>query len=131
MMTDPIADLLTRIRNAALAGHRAVRVPASKTKRRVLEILKREGFIVDFEFVGEGPQGHFDVMLKYLPDKTNAIKGLQRVSRPGCRRYVKAKEIPRVRGGLGIAIVSTSRGLMTDREARRARVGGELLCTVW
>ncbi len=131
MMTDPIADLLTRIRNASVEHHPALRVPASKVKRRLCEILQEEGFITGHDFVSEGPQGHLDIVLKYLPDKSCAIKGLRRLSKPGCRRYVKSKEIPKVLNGLGIAIVSTSQGMMTDRDARKAHVGGELVCAVW
>ena len=131
MMTDPIADLLTRIRNAAQERHPATRVPASKVKRRILEILKSEGFISDFDFISEGPQGTLSINLKYGPDKRCAIHGLRRLSKPGCRQYVKSKEIPKVLNGLGITIISTSRGMMTDREARKAHVGGELICAVW
>jgi small subunit ribosomal protein S8 len=131
MMTDPIADLLTRIRNASAENHTALRVPASKVKRRLCEILEKEGFITGHEFVAEGPQGHIDIVLKYGSDRTSAINGLRRLSKPGCRQYVKSKEIPKVLNGLGVAIVSTSQGMMTDREARRAQVGGELVCAVW
>ncbi len=131
MMTDPIADLLTRIRNASTERHAGLKVPASKVKKHLLAILKAEGFISSFEFVNEGPQGHIEVLLKYLPDKSSAIKGLRRLSKPGCRQYVKSKEIPKVLNGLGVAIVSTSRGMMTDRDARKAHVGGELVCAVW
>ncbi|MFT5430859.1 MAG: small subunit ribosomal protein S8 [Myxococcota bacterium] len=131
MMTDPIADLLTRIRNAATARHPATRIPASKVKRSIVHILKDEGFISDFDFIDDGPQGFIDISLKYLPDRRCAITGLRRLSKPGCRRYVKSKEIPKVLGGLGVAIVSTSKGMMTDRAARKAHVGGELVCAVW
>ena len=131
MMTDPIADLLARIRNASQSQHPALRVPASKVKKNLLSILKDEGFIQDFDFVEDGPQGYFNVVLKYLGGRECAIKGMKRLSGPGCRRYVKSKEIPRVLGGLGIAVVSTSRGMMTDRAARKANVGGELVCAVW
>lgn len=131
MMTDPIADLLTRIRNAAKDNHPALRVPASKVKRKIVEILKDEGFIEDCSYINEGPQGHIDVVLKYMPDRRCVIQGLRRLSKPGCRQYVKSKEIPKVLNGLGIAIVSTSRGMMTDRAARSAQVGGELVCAVW
>ena len=131
MMTDPIADLLTRIRNGAQAHHPAIRVPASKVKQQIVEILKREGFIQDYAYVEQQPQGYLDITLKYLPSREHAIQGLRRLSKPGCRRYVKSREIPRVLDGLGVAIVSTSRGLMTDQEARKANVGGELLCSVW
>ncbi len=131
MMTDPIADLLTRIRNAAQSKHPGFRVPASNVKRQILEILKGEGFISDYEFLSDGPQGLLSVSLKYLPTKDCAIQGLRRLSKPGCRRYVKSSEIPKVLNGLGIAIVSTSQGMMTDRDARKAHVGGELVCAVW
>ena len=131
MMTDPIADMLTRIRNAAQNRHPALRVPASKVKLRILDILKNEGFIEHYEFVEEGPQGRLDVVLRYMPDRRCVIHGLRRLSKPGCRQYVKSKEIPKVLGGLGIAIVSTSKGMMTDREARKQHVGGELVCEVW
>lgn len=131
MMTDPIADLLARIRNASQRRHAGFKVPASKVKKKVLDILKSEGFIMEWNFVSEGPQGHIEVLLKYMPDKTSAIKGLRRLSKPGCRQYVKSKEIPKVLNGLGIAIVSTSQGMMTDRAARKAQVGGELVCAVW
>ena len=131
MMTDPIADLLTRIRNAAIARHPATRVPASKVKKSIVTILKDEGFIADFDFVDDGPQGYIDISLKYMPDRRCAITGLRRLSKPGCRRYVKTTEIPKVLGGLGVAIVSTCKGMMTDRAARKAHVGGELVCAVW
>jgi small subunit ribosomal protein S8 len=131
MMTDPVSDLLTRIRNAAQAQHPALRVPASKVKSSVLEIFKNEGYVTDYEFVSDGPQGYFDIVLKYLSTRESAIKGMKRLSRPGCRQYVKSKAIPKVLNGLGIAIVSTSHGIMTDRQARKANVGGELLCAVW
>lgn len=131
MMTDPIADLLARIRNAAQSNHPALRVPASKVKAQIVAILKQEGFINDFEVVERKPQGYLDITLKYLPDRAPAIKGMERLSKPGRRQYVKSKSIPKVLGGLGIAIVSTSKGMMTDRDARKAHVGGELVCAVW
>ena len=129
-MTDPIADMLTRIRNAVFAGHRTLTMPASKTKRRIAEILKDEGYIADFAVRDEGPQGFIDIDLKWQGGQA-AIEGLQRESRPGQRRYAKVNDIPKVRNGLGIMIVSTSRGMMTDRAARKAGVGGELVCSVW
>lgn len=129
-MTDPISDMLTRIRNAVAAGHRELTLPASKVKRRLAEILKEEGYISDFEFRAEGPQGVISIGLKWNAGQP-AIEGLKRVSRPGQRRYAKCAEIPKVRNGLGIMIVSTPRGMMTDRAARRAGVGGELVCSVW
>lgn len=129
-MTDPISDMLTRIRNAVYAGHRSLTLPASKVKRRIAEILEQEGYISDFEFREEGPQGVLVVGLKWQGGQA-AIEGLQRESRPGQRRYAKCDDIPKVRNGLGIMIVSTSRGMMTDRAARKAGVGGELVCSVW
>jgi small subunit ribosomal protein S8 len=129
-MTDPIADMLTRIRNACFAGHRALDIPSSKVKRRIAEILKAEGYINDFEVRTEGPQGVLNIALKWQGG-TPAIEGLRRVSRPGQRRYAKVGDIPKVRNGLGIMIVSTSSGMMTDRAARKAGVGGELVCSVW
>lgn len=129
-MTDPIADMLTRIRNAVFAGHKTLELPASKVKQRIAEILKNEGYIDAFELQPEGPQGSIRIDLKWQGGQP-AIEGLQRVSRPGQRRYAKSNEIPKVRNGLGIMIVSTPRGLMTDRAARRAGMGGELICSVW
>ena len=131
MMTDPIADLLTRIRNASQGHHAGLRVPASKVKAEIARILKSEGFIENFELVQEGPQGTLNILLKYGADKLSVIRGIRRLSTPGCRRYVKTTSIPKVLGGLGIAIVSTSQGMMSDRDARKAKVGGELICAVW
>ena len=131
MMTDPIADMLTRIRNAALARHDRTEVPASRMKRAVAEILKSEGYIADVrETEGEGPK-KLTIVLKYGRDRSSAIDGVRRVSRPGRRVYVRHDRIPRVFSGLGISILSTSRGLMSDKEARRQKVGGEVLCEVW
>jgi len=130
-MTDPIADLLSRIRNAQHAKHEIVSMPASRMKRSILEILKREGFIRDFQFEGAGKQGTLNVYLKYDKEAKGCILGLQRVSTPGCRRYVGSDEIPKVLGGLGIAILSTSHGVISDRDARKQNVGGELLAYVW
>ena len=132
MMTDPIADLLSRIRNASLARHDRTEVPASRMKAAVAEILKSEGFIADVR-QAEGDKGpkRLTIVLKYGRDRTSAIDGIRRVSRPGRRVYVRHDRIPRVFSGLGISILSTSRGLMSDREARRQKVGGELLCEVW
>src|SRR5215217_47387 len=133
MMTDPIADMLTRIRNAALARHDRTEMPASRMKAAVAEILKSEGFIADVrpsETEGDGPK-KLTIVLKYGRDRTSAIDGVRRISRPGRRVYVRHDRIPRVFSGLGISILSTSRGLMSDREARRQKVGGELLCEVW
>ncbi len=133
MMTDPIADMLTRIRNAALARHDRTELPASRVKAAVAEILKSEGFIADVrpsESEGAGP-AKLTIVLKYGRDRTSAIDGVKRISRPGRRVYVRHDRIPRVFSGLGISILSTSRGLMSDREARRQKIGGELLCEVW
>ncbi len=129
-MTDPIADLLTRIRNAIGAGHKELDLPASKAKKRIADILVREGFIAGCEFREHGPQGLLHIDLKWQGGQA-AIEGLKRVSRPGQRRYAKGNDIPKVRNGLGIMIVSTSQGMMTDRAARKAGVGGELICSVW
>jgi small subunit ribosomal protein S8 len=131
MMTDPIADMLSRIRNAALARHDRTEMPTSRMKHAVAEILKSEGFIADVRpSEGDGPQ-KLTIVLKYGRDRQSAIDGVRRVSRPGRRVYVRHDRIPRVFSGLGISILSTSRGLMSDREARRQKVGGELLCEVW
>ncbi len=131
MMTDPIADMLTRIRNAGLARHDRTEVPASRLKEAVAKILKSEGFIADVRpSEGEGPK-KLTIVLKYGRDRQSAIDGVRRVSRPGRRVYVRHDRIPRVLSGLGISILSTSRGLMSDREARSQKVGGELLCEVW
>ena len=132
-MTDPIADYLTRLRNAIKAQHRVVDVPASNLKKEITKILFEKGYILNFKFVDDdGPQGTIKIALKYDPvNKVNAIKRLQRISRPGLRRYAGYKEIPRVLNGLGIAILSTPKGVMTDKEARNLNVGGEVLCYVY
>jgi len=130
-ISDPISDMLTRIRNAVAVRHNALSMPTSKVKVAVAQILKREGYIRDFEVVGGKPQGTLRVHLLYRDGKESAIRGLKRVSKPGLRVYVGKGEIPRVYGGLGTAIISTSQGMMTDREAWRGRIGGELLCYVW
>jgi len=130
-MTDPISDMLTRIRNALLARHSVVAIPASTLKLRIAEILEAEGFIKGYRVESDDTQGKIFVDLKYLPDNSGAIAGLKRVSRPGLRRYEGCDGIPKVRAGLGVAIVSTSKGVMTDHDARRAGVGGEILCEVW
>lgn len=132
-MTDPIADMLTRIRNANTAMHDDVRMPSSKQKEALAEILLREGYIERFEVVDEEgkPSSTLVVTMKYSPERLRTISGLRRVSKPGLRVYSKAGRVPRVLGGLGVAIVSTSQGLMTDREARKRNVGGEVLCYVW
>ena len=130
-ITDPIADLLTRIRNAAAVSHETVYIPASNLKLRVIYLLKMEGFIRDFKVLNDNKQDTICIDLKYANDKTPAITQLQRISRPGRRVYVKAGNLPRVRNGLGIAIISTSRGVMTDIQAERLGLGGEHLCSVW
>jgi len=130
MVTDPIADLLTRVRNAAMARHDSVIIPASKMKIAVAKILKDEGFIADFTIVKGEPQRMIKITLKYI-DKQPAFIGLERVSKPGLRIYSGKKEIPRVYGGLGIAVISTSKGLMTGQEAWKKNIGGEVLCYVW
>jgi len=131
-MTDPIADFLTRIRNAISAGHRIVEIPGSNLKREMTKILREKGYILNFKFVDDGLQGVIKVALKYHPEtKTSAIKKIVRVSKPGLRKYVNAENLPRVINGLGIAIVSTSQGVMTDKEARTLHIGGEVLCYVY
>lgn len=132
-MTDPIADLLTRIRNAILAGHKVVEAPASNLKTEIARILFEKGYILSYKVVeGEGVQDVLKIALKYNPKtKKPAIKELQRVSRPGLRHYSSVDEIPRILNGLGIAIISTSRGLMTDKEAKKEKIGGEVLCYVY
>ena len=131
-MTDPIADFLTRLRNAIQAKHRVVEIPASNLKKDITKILFEKGYILNYKFVDDGPQGTIMVALKYDPvNKVNAIKKLERISSPGLRQYVGHKELPRVLNGLGIAILSTSNGVMTDKEAREKKVGGEVLCFVY
>ncbi len=131
-MTDPIADFLTRIRNAIMAGHRVVEVPASNLKREMTKILFEKGYILNYKFVDDDKQGVVKIALKYDPQtKTPAIKTLKRVSTPGLRSYAGYRSLPRVLNGLGIAIVSTSRGVMTDKEARAQKIGGEVLCYVY
>ena len=130
-ITDPIADMLTRIRNAGSARHETVDVPASKMKKAIAEILLEEGYIRSFQLIDDGTQGIVRITLKYLPGKEKAIQGLKRVSKPGLRVYAGADELPRVLRGLGIAIISTSKGIMTDKKARAAHVGGEVLAFVW
>jgi small subunit ribosomal protein S8 len=129
-MTDPVADMLTRIRNACEAGHRRVDMPVSKLKVEIARLLKENHYVLDYKVLDDGRQGLLRLYLKYH-NETPVIRELVRVSMPGLRRYVKVREIPRVRNGLGMAILSTPRGLMTDREARQARTGGELLAVVW
>jgi small subunit ribosomal protein S8 len=132
-MTDPIADMLTRIRNANVAMHDDVTMPSSKLKEALAEVLKSEGYINDFRVADrqDRPGKSLTIDMKYSPDRQRVISGVKRVSTPGLRVYTKADRIPRVYGGLGVAIVSTSKGLMTDREARKRRMGGEVLCYVW
>ncbi len=131
VMTDPIADMLTRIRNANLVGHERVEVPGSNMKRAIAEILKREGFVRDAEFIPDEKQGMIRLFLKYGKNKEKVITGLKRISKPGLRVYVNHENVPRVLGGLGIAVLSTSQGVMTDKEARKSHVGGEVVCYVW
>lgn len=132
MTTDPIADYLTRIRNGIKARHRVVEIPASNIKKDITKILFDKGYILNYKFVEEGPQGSIKIALKYHPEtKSPAIKGLTRISRPGLRKYSGKDLLPRVLNGLGIAIVSTSHGVMTDKEARKENVGGEVLCYIY
>jgi len=131
VMTDPIADFLTRIRNANSVRHEKVEIPASKLKKSMAQILKEEGMIRDFEYIEDGRQGLLRVHLKYGPNKQKVITGLKRISRPGLRVYAKRDEVPRILGGLGIAIISTPQGLMTDKQARKNGLGGEVLCYIW
>ena len=130
-ITDPIADMLTRIRNAGTAKHETVDVPASNMKKAIAEILLNEGYIKSFQIVDDGTQGIIRITLKYLANKEKAIQGLKRVSKPGLRIYAGADELPKVLKGLGIAIISTSKGIMTDKQARKLHVGGEVLAFVW
>ena len=130
-ITDPIADMLTRIRNAGMARHDTVDVPASKMKTAIAEVLLSEGYIKSFQLIDDGTQGVIRITLKYLPGKEKAIQGLKRVSKPGLRVYAGADELPRVLKGLGIAIISTSKGIMTDKAARKEHIGGEVLAFVW
>jgi small subunit ribosomal protein S8 len=130
-MTDPIADMLTRIRNANMVRHEKLEVPASNLKKDIAEILKREGFVRDVEYVEDNKQGIIRIFLKYGKDNERVITGLKRISKPGLRVYAKTDEVPRVLNGLGIALVSTSQGLLTDREARAKKVGGEILAYIW
>ena len=132
VVTDPIADYLTRLRNAIRANHRVVDIPASNIKKEMTKILFEKGYILNYKFEEEGPQGNIKIALKYdKVTKTSAIKGLRRVSKPGLRKYTGSETLPRVLNGLGIAILSTSKGLMSDKEARSEKVGGEVLCYVY
>jgi small subunit ribosomal protein S8 len=130
-MTDPIADFLTRIRNALMAKHETTVIPASKLKWRLAEILKAEGYIADAQLVGEGRQQAIRIHLKYDSGEVSVIQSLQRISKPGRRMYVTADQLPRVLNGLGVAVISTSHGVMSDRECRRLHIGGEVMCQVW
>ena len=131
VMTDPIADMLTRIRNANLVRHEKLELPSSKMKQEIAEILKREGYIKNYEVIEDNKQGILRIFLKYGPHDERVITGLKRISKPGLRVYVKAHEVPRVLNGLGTAIVSTSKGVLSDREARSQAVGGEILAYIW
>jgi small subunit ribosomal protein S8 len=131
MMTDPIADFLTRIRNAALAKHDTVCVPSSKLKVRIAEILKGEGYLKSYAVVGDTTRAQIEIALQYDPEGQPILAGVRRVSRPGLRIYVSKDKIPQVLNGLGISILTTSKGVMTDRQARQQNLGGELICTVW
>ena len=130
-MTDPIADMLTRIRNANSVYHESVAIPGSKVKTAIAEVLKKEGFIEDYSFQEDGKQGVLTVTLKYGAKREHVISGLKRVSKPGLRQYAKHDALPRVYGGLGISVISTSKGIMSDKDARKAGLGGEVLAFVW
>ena len=131
VMTDPIANFLTRIRNANTVYKEKVEIPASKTKMNLANILKEEGYIKDVEYIEDGKQGFLRLYLKYGANREKVITGLKRISRPGLRVYAQKDELPKVLGGLGIAVISTSKGLMTDKDARKAGVGGEVMCYIW
>ncbi|HHU49329.1 MAG: 30S ribosomal protein S8 [Caldicoprobacterales bacterium] len=131
VMTDPIADMLTRIRNALVVKHEQIQVPASNMKKAIADILAEEGYIKGYTVIDDGHQGILKITLKYAPNNERIITGLKRISKPGLRVYARKDEIPKVLGGLGIAIISTSKGVMTDKQARKLGVGGEVLCYVW
>jgi small subunit ribosomal protein S8 len=131
VLTDPIADMLTRIRNANMAEKTVVGMPHSKVKSELARILKAEGFIKDYTMENDGGKSVLNIFLKYTIDREPVIQGLRRISKPSCRKYVNSEEIPRVLGGIGLAILSTSSGIMTDAEAREKKVGGEVLCYIW
>lgn len=132
MVTDPIADFLTRVRNAIMAKHRIVEIPASNVKKEITKVLFDKGYILNYKFEDDDKQGIIKIALKYHPEsKTNAIKHIERISRPGLRKYVGVEDLPRVLNGLGIAILSTSRGVLSDKEARSQKIGGEVLCYVY
>jgi len=130
-MTDPVADMLTRIRNANTVGHATVDIPASKMKKSIAEILVKEGYIKGFNIIDDGKQGIIRVQMKYGADKERVISGLKKISKPGLKVYAKSDEVPKVLGGLGVAIISTSNGIVSDKEARKLGVGGEVICYVW
>ena len=131
LCNDPIADMLTRIRNALIARHETVTIPASNMKKSIAQILLDEGYVKSVDYIDDGLQGQIKIVLKYAQGKESVIKGLKRISTPGLRVYAKNEEIPKVLGGLGIAIISTSKGVMADKEARKAGVGGEVLAYIW
>ena len=130
-MTDPVADFLTRIRNGNMVMHETVEVPSSKIKVAIAAIMRDEGYIRNFEYIEDGKQGVIRVYLKYGPNREKIITGIKRISKPGLRVYVKKDEIPKVLGGLGTAVMSTSKGLMTDKKARKEGLGGEVICYIW
>ena len=131
VINDPIADMLTRIRNGLIARHDSVTIPASNMKKSIAQILLDEGYVKSVDYIDDGLQGQIKIVLKYAQGKESVIKGLKRISKPGLRVYAKNEEIPKVLGGLGIAIISTSKGVMADKEARKAGVGGEVLAYIW
>lgn len=131
LVTDPIADMLTRIRNAQVAKHDSIVLPASNAKKAIAKILLAEGYVKSVDFVDDGPQGSIKIALKYVGGKQPVIAGLKKISKPGLRVYAKSEELPKVLGGLGIAIISTSKGLMTDKDARKQMIGGEVLAYIW
>jgi len=131
MVSDPIADMLTRIRNANMAQHEVVEVPASHVKKAIAEILKQEGFIRDYQYINDHKQGVLRLNLKYTRDSHRVLTGLKRISKPGLRVYAGKDDLPKVLGGLGIAVISTSHGVLTDKDARKVGVGGEVLCYIW
>ncbi|HHU77276.1 MAG: 30S ribosomal protein S8 [Caldicoprobacterales bacterium] len=131
VMTDPIADMLTRIRNALVVKHEEIQVPASNIKKAIADILAEEGYIKGYKVIDDGLQGILKITLKYTPNNERVISGLKRISKPGLRVYARKDEVPKVLGGLGIAIISTSKGVMTDKQARKLGVGGEVLCYIW
>jgi small subunit ribosomal protein S8 len=131
VVTDPVADFLTRIRNGNMIMHQTVEIPSSKMKIALATILKDEGYIKDFEFIADGKQGIIRVYLKYGPNREKVITGIKRISKPGLKVYVKKDEVPKVLAGLGTAVVSTSKGIMTDKKARKAGLGGEVVCYIW